>query len=357
MLDGLKEGLFPRLRYLDFHTTCLHPDCSMLFITSRLAHLRITSIALHWDKVQQLLRTLVDLASPQLLSLNLSAPEVGPPALILLSQLYSLHELSVHEVVAGDGTNTLLEALRRLWNMPSIVKLVLYVHSSVITLRSPARGFPPHEALPIVSEQLYCGNLSALCTLLQLAPPARDLCISPKPYPTLEDWNRTIEAAFRRPALHALRIGQEAEQLRSYPAAIMLQMPRFEELTVLCISVGLDWTDHVVDHVARSCPAATHIDLLERSGSNFRTFQALTCQAIVSFAMHCKRLQTLSIAIPSASEPSSSSVADLPLDLEPNTSLVELDLCQRLSGRETHGRHKPLVTLLKTLFQNLVTLK
>ncbi|EIN13165.1 hypothetical protein PUNSTDRAFT_139809 [Punctularia strigosozonata HHB-11173 SS5] len=154
-------------------------------------------------------------------------------------------------------------------------------------------------------------------------------------------WDVVLDALFQRSTeplrileIHAPRkphkyddssYDAEEREVELPRAFAILQMPYYVNLRELVVSAQLAWTDEVVAHVARVCPALTRAELRVEKQRVPADSPRLTSLSLVEFAEHCPLLCDLFIHVDIPAE------ADAPLagslfEFGGNASLIDLDL-------------------------------
>ncbi|EIN13138.1 hypothetical protein PUNSTDRAFT_128822 [Punctularia strigosozonata HHB-11173 SS5] len=316
ILDASKESLFPRLQHLHFTVTGFFWEHATVFITSHLTHLEINCRDAR-SQVHRILHVLTDTAPPGLVGLKVAGWTFDPLAAIILSKLPSLREISISLRDSAGGSSTVLDAVQHLWRMPFLDDLSVTLGDDINRIKLPHKPQFHKERLT-VAKQRYVAHPQVLDTILPIAPHAHELHITAncddESNATSAQLDRTLQVAFANSsaALQTLEV-RDFVRTMSYPATMMLQMPRLAGLRTLVFGIYLEWTDDVVNHIARSCPDVTLIDFGHGHGPG------LTCGALISLATHCKQLRTLTINL--GSQPD---LVDIPPDVEPHDSLVQL---------------------------------
>ncbi|EIN13217.1 hypothetical protein PUNSTDRAFT_128907 [Punctularia strigosozonata HHB-11173 SS5] len=309
--------LFPRMDWLLFNPETFCARHATIFLTSAMKSFIISDSKVGaWEvevveDVKYFLRTLLATSTPNMTDIHVGGPVFDLPLLEKLCELDKLNSLNLNlmaEFFRDDERAVGL--IRRLWELPDLQRMEVKLDPSMRTIAAPDTLHQIFEEIPdddaddptVIEELQLEAQIPAVCDLVRLLP-ALNLDISTmKPEPQ-EVWDELLDLVFRLPAEHAceLRIhfnrpSDPPDWQRPISALFFLQMPRFTALTSLRISVAFKWTDTVVDHIARSCPALQNVSLM-RSQEYAEDETQLTCASLKSFAVHCPQLWVLHINI------------------------------------------------------------
>ncbi|EIN12643.1 hypothetical protein PUNSTDRAFT_130900 [Punctularia strigosozonata HHB-11173 SS5] len=320
-LDTLKQriDLFPRLTSLCFDPYTLSAHHATLFTSARLTNLEI-EVAPNFQEIntikaalQSFIRLLVDHSLPRLASIRVSGDIFDPPTLVLLSQIHSLRRVCMRVGVPHQKDRAFLDALYYIWRVQGITELRLQLGNEGC-YRERGGPPPPPPPLPpgrriikgsfdplfanehiLVADQTYEGLSSVLHTLMSYAPRCRRLQLTVRQDISSIHWTELIRAVFKRPTSSLQNISVHFRGHTLLPATAMLDMPRYENLQVLVMRAPLDWTDDVIEHVARSCPALISVWFF--LDAFFEDGPHLSSAALVYLAVHCKQLKRLGIRL------------------------------------------------------------
>ncbi|EIN13177.1 hypothetical protein PUNSTDRAFT_128865 [Punctularia strigosozonata HHB-11173 SS5] len=325
--------LFPRVRFLCFDAYTFHGPDALLMIKSHLhsqleilwINIAMATRSIHLE-LPELIRELSRTPPPRLTTITMPQFTFTPLTAKLLAQITSLRKLTIamHPMTGEDSLDS-LDALGRLWHLPLMMDLSVYLQGTSVLADADSTPDIISYERPSVAHQAYYGSVRVLHTLASRTPDAQRLKFIAFTNGTGDEWDAVFDALFQRrtETLQALIVQDLQNQASLPPATAMLRMPKFGSLRDLTISLPYDWTDEVIEHIARSCPALTYLNLLYYySGSGRKV--STTSSALLSLALMCAQLESLHIHVNPTRQPSSPPVN--PQGFDGNLSVVNLEI-------------------------------
>ncbi|EIN13149.1 hypothetical protein PUNSTDRAFT_128833 [Punctularia strigosozonata HHB-11173 SS5] len=352
-----RVDLFPRLHSVTIRHREWRLAHAAVFITSHLTFLSINDVYDIPDRpvesvlptTQDLVHSLIKASPSHLTTLRIRRLPLDVPLLARLPELPSLQEVSILLTASAGKDRNFLHTLNRVWQMPSLTGLhILY--------GGPTELYQPEgpllvDANLLVSDQTLIGPVRATTTMIRHGPNARTLDIVATELASSEDWDAALTAVFEHSTqtMQTLSVQKDIRwpdlsTMTPLPAAIMLTMPRYDNIQTLVLNIPLDWTDSIVDHVARSCPAITVVDI----GNEIKN-PRLTSASLVSLAVECLKLESFTAVLSSNNESLMRGWEALPRDFAGNPILVKLAV-QLLPVPQK--RNQKYYALLRKLFPN-----
>ncbi|EIN11619.1 hypothetical protein PUNSTDRAFT_131778 [Punctularia strigosozonata HHB-11173 SS5] len=269
---------------------------------------------------------------------EIHAPILSTPILGLIigfSSAESLQSLEIsmcQDVFAhGDQETHAVHLVRYAWMIPALQHLVVDLHRAI----KPSRVGPvPPEVL--AAERRRCtvrrldlrGHITTLSYLSCFLPDTEELLLdfqgradSPAVWSYL--LQHVLQRRTGRLSLLAFLISSKRQE--PITADPFMQMNQFHTVRKLVINAPIVWTDTVIDCLARSCPALTHVNLLWLTYDVQRDDDPrLSGASLKSFALRCGSLSALAIGV----DPRLVSMndLDLPAGFRGNAGLSKLRL-------------------------------